>query len=247
VIPSTVVFVAYDAHDNLFQLSLSDPGSCPMFDRCRHLRKSGITVNFQRILRLTSGLAYFNDFVFDLSGFEEGSVIGGNDRVSSQIYQRRIDGALTVVKAISLSGFIEGCQIETEIENLLKLRHPMIAPLIGCVLPVESRERRESKTVRLYATAGSLADVLSNPPAWWNPTAKAKAVAGIALRLRFAHGLGLLHGSLNASNILFDADRLIQIADFSPIRLETGEVEPFSGEGWVGANSGRLRVCIPSF
>jgi hypothetical protein len=33
VIPSTVVFIAYDAHDNLFQLSLSYPDSCPMFDR----------------------------------------------------------------------------------------------------------------------------------------------------------------------------------------------------------------------
>jgi hypothetical protein len=49
-------------------------------------------------------------------------------------------------------------------ENLLNLRHPMIAPLIGCVLPVESSGQREFETVRLYATEGSLADVLSNPP-----------------------------------------------------------------------------------
>jgi hypothetical protein len=38
---------------------------------------------------------------------------------------------------------------------------------------------------------------------------------------------------VKASNILFDADRRIQIADFVPIRLETGEVEPFSGEQWA--------------
>jgi hypothetical protein len=38
---------------------------------------------------------------------------------------------------------------------------------------------------------------------------------------------------VKASNILFDADRRIQIADFSPSRLETGEVEPFSGEKWM--------------
>jgi serine/threonine protein kinase len=55
---------------------------------------------------------------------------------------------------------------------------------------------------------------------------------GIALGLRFAHGLGLLHGTVKANNILFDARRRIQIADFSPIRLETSEVEPFAGEGW---------------
>jgi serine/threonine protein kinase len=118
-------------------------------------------------------------------------------------------------------------------ENLLNLRHPMIAPLIGCVFPVESSGQREFRTVRLYATEGSLADVLSNPPAWWTPAMKAKAVVGIALGLRFAHGLGLLHGAVQASNILFDGDRRIQIADFSPIRLETGEVESFSGEGWA--------------
>jgi serine/threonine protein kinase len=56
---------------------------------------------------------------------------------------------------------------------------------------------------------------------------------GIALGLRFARGLGLLHPAVKGSNILFDADRRIQIADFSPIRLETGEVEPFSREGWA--------------
>jgi hypothetical protein len=61
---------------------------------------------------------------------------------------------------------------------------------------------------------------------------KAKAVAGITLRLQFAHGLGLLHGGLKASIVLFGADRRIQIADFSPIQLDTGTVEPFSGEGW---------------
>jgi serine/threonine protein kinase len=52
-----------------------------------------------------------------------------------------------------------------------------------------------------------------------------------SLGLRFAHVLGLLHGGLKASNAIFDADRQIQIADFSPIRLETGAAEPFSGEG----------------
>jgi hypothetical protein len=39
--------------------------------------------------------------------------------------------AVTVMKAISLSGSIQRRQIETEIENLLNLRHPMIASLIG--------------------------------------------------------------------------------------------------------------------
>jgi serine/threonine protein kinase len=89
--------------------------------------------------------------------------------------------------------------------------------------------------MRLHAAGGSLADVLLNPPAWWTPTAKAKAVVGIALALRFAHGLGLLHGAVKAGNILFDAGRRIQVADLSAKRLESGEVEPFSGEEWTPA------------
>jgi hypothetical protein len=73
--------------------------------------------------------------------------------------------------------------------------------------------------------------VFSNPPAWWTPTAKTNAVVGIALGLWFAHVLELLHGVVKASHIVLDADPRIQIADFSPIHLETGEAEPFSGDG----------------
>jgi serine/threonine protein kinase len=125
--------------------------------------------------------------------------------------------------------------MQTEIENLLNLRHPLIAPLVGFVFPVESGGPRQLKTARLYADEPSLANVLSNPPEWWTPTAKAKAVVGIALALRFGHGFGLLHGVVKAGNVFFDADRRIQIVDFSPIRLETGKVEPFVGEKWSPA------------
>jgi hypothetical protein len=121
----------------------------------------------------------------------------------------------------------------TEIENLLNLRNPLFTPLIGLVFPAESGERRGRKTMRLQASGLSLGDVLLNPPAWWMPTAKGKAVAGIALALRFAHGLGLLHGAVKADNVVFDAHRRIQIADFSPIRIETGAVQPFSGVKWT--------------
>jgi serine/threonine protein kinase len=77
------------------------------------------------------------------------------------------------------------------------------------------------------------------------PTAKAKAVGRIALALRFAPGLGLLHGALKPGNVLFGADRRIQIADFTPIRLERGEVESFSGEECE--EGGHFRVCVASF
>jgi serine/threonine protein kinase len=71
-----------------------------------------------------------------------------------------------------------------------------------------------------------------NPLNWRTQTAKAKVILGTALGIRFAHGNGFLHGAVKATNILFDSNHRIQIADFSPIRLENGSVEPFTGEGW---------------
>jgi serine/threonine protein kinase len=123
-------------------------------------------------------------------------------------------------------------QIESETANLVSFRHPLIASPIGFA---ESTAPRRLEIARQYAAGGSLAEVLSDTPAWWTPTAKAKAIAGIALGLRFAHSLGLMHGDLKASNVFFDADRRIQITDFNPIRLQTGAAEPFSGEGWTPA------------
>jgi hypothetical protein len=52
-----------------------------------------------------------------------------------------MDGALAVAKSVSLPALIGRCQIAIEIENLLNLRHPLIAPLIGFVFPVESGGR----------------------------------------------------------------------------------------------------------
>jgi hypothetical protein len=83
------------------------------------------------------------------SGFEEGTGIGRSNQISSQIYQRRIDGIMTVVKVISLSGLIAQCQIENELENLLNLRHPIIAPLIDWLFLVKSSGRREFKSAGL--------------------------------------------------------------------------------------------------
>jgi hypothetical protein len=215
LLPATLVFLAYDAHSDLSRLSLSDPDFCPVFD-------------FQRILKLYPDHPCFKKSVFDATELEEESVLAEVDRSSSRLYRMRGDGSLIVVKSISLSDSNGKSQIKSEIANLVSLRHPLIPSPIAFA---ESTAPRRLKIARPYAASGSLAEVLSDAPPWWTQTAKAKAIAGIALGLRFAHGLGPLHGRLKASNVLFDADRRIQIADFSPIRLETGDTEPFSGEG----------------
>jgi hypothetical protein len=104
VIPSTIVLAASDDCPGVFQLSLSDPDSGPMFDRWRHLMKSRIAVDFQSILGFASGLPHFQDSVLDLSGFEGRSRIGRNNRVSSQTYLQRIDGTMTESRRTIASG-----------------------------------------------------------------------------------------------------------------------------------------------
>jgi serine/threonine protein kinase len=229
LLPSTLVFLAHDAHSDLSRLSLSDPDFCSVFDRWRRVRESGAAVDFRPILRQRPDHPCFKKSVFDIAELEEESVLLEADQSSSRLYRRRGDGSLIVVKSISLSDSISKSQTESEIANLVSLRHPLIASPIGFA---ESAAPRRLKIARPYAAGGSLAEALSDAPPWWTPTAKAKAIAGIALGLRFAHSLGLLHGGLKASNVLFDAERRIQIADFSPIRLQTGATEPFAGEGW---------------
>jgi hypothetical protein len=213
LLPSTLVFLAHAAPLVPTHLTLSDADSCPAFDRWRGLRANGVVVDFHRLVRADP----FKSPPLDMTKYEEGSVMR-----SSGLYQRRSDRSLMVVPSISLSESIEDCQLATEIENLANLPHPLIVDAIG----FERTARRELKIARSYARGGSLAEVLSNPPPWWTPTAKAKAMSSVCARD------GTVHGALKAGNVLFDADHRIQIADFSRIRLVTGDVAPFGGERW---------------
>jgi serine/threonine protein kinase len=94
--------------------------------------------------------------------------------------------------------------------------------------------------VQLYPESKSLSAVISTNPEWWTATAKAKAVVGIVLGLRFLHSFGLIHGDLNSNTIIFDLDHRIQITNFYPKSLGVGRsphdgdknVQGFSGEGW---------------
>jgi serine/threonine protein kinase len=241
VIPSTIQFVASDAIPNPSQLTLEDCNSCPEFDRWRQLRANGIAVDFRRILKFNSDLADFTAYQFDISAFETGSIQCECDGALSQIYRRRDDDCLIVVKSINLSDSVEQSEIENEIEKDVNLCHPCIARAIGFVFLAESSESRELKVARLFMEGCSLAEILLTNPVWWTPTVKAKAVAGIALALRFAHSLGLVHGSLNLSNILFDETHQIQITNFGLLYLEVHEGERPAGssvggvfgEGWT--------------
>jgi hypothetical protein len=235
LIPSTILFVASDVVNIASQIRLVDGNCCPEFDRWLQLRRSGITLDFRRIQKVGFDVRCLEDYIVNLSVFEERSIICDSGEVRNQIYHRIEDEFLVIVKSKPHSENIG----ESEIENLINLRHPCITAPIGFVLPIESRSREELKIVRMYLEGCSLLEVVSLNPLWWTSTVKAKAIAGIVLGLRFAHSLGLFHGHLTSHNILFDSDHCIQIVDFEPIILEgieneNGEVirlVGFSGEG----------------
>jgi hypothetical protein len=246
-----VLFIASTAVDIASQILLVDVDSCPEFGRWLRLKRLGITVDFRRVERLYFDLRSLSDYIANLSGFEERSLIGGCDQIGNEIYDRLEDELSVVVKSIAHSECIEKSQIENELGKLIHLHHPSIAALIGFVLPIERGSQQEFKILRLYLEGCSLAEVVSANPVWWTSTVKAKVVAGIVVGLRFAHSLGLVHGHLTGNNILFDSNHNIQIVDFNPIVLEFGEMETegedevetksdaqtqlrgFSGEGWT--------------
>jgi serine/threonine protein kinase len=102
----------------------------------------------------------------------------------------------------------------------MNVTHPCIAAPFGFVLPMASKELR---IARLYTRSGSLKDVVSARPLWWTPTAKAIAIAGIVLGMKFLHSFGLVHGCLKPSNVLFDESHRIQIADFGRCHFDPRE------------------------
>jgi hypothetical protein len=113
--------------------------------------------------------------------------------------------------------------IDNEIEKGLNLRHRCIAAPIG--FGVSGGGAAELRAVRPYAEGGSLAEVLARPPPRWTATAKAIAVAGLALGLRFANGVGQPHGRLRPNCVLFDGAGAIQIAAIGAVRGGGGDAE----------------------
>jgi serine/threonine protein kinase len=200
------------------------------------LREFNIKVDFRRILRFGYGLGDLKDYEINERECEAVSVLRLADRFLSERYLRREDDLGLVVKSIPRWKSTEDC----ELDKLLNLRHPCIAVPIGFIFPDELSESQELKIVRLYVESISLAEVISMNPVWWTATAKAKAVAGIVLGIRFAHSLGLIHGHLNSRTIVFDSDHRIQITDFGVMGEEVEEnesdgdvsVKGFSGAEW---------------
>jgi serine/threonine protein kinase len=175
--------------------------------------------------------------LFNLFGFCEGSELRVHDGILTRKHHGCDNGIAIIVKSIKISVKVEIAQVERRIENLMNLRHRCISGTIGVILqsPLQNLE-----IVRMYSVGGSLSEVISASPEWWTPTAKAKAIVGVVLSMRFAHSYGLLHGHLTANNVVFDEDGVIQICDFCVQSLSEvvgnseaiAEVGGFSGKDW---------------
>jgi serine/threonine protein kinase len=209
--------------------------SCPEYDGWQRLLRTGMMVDFRRICRFESGLPSESDCLFNFCGFIEGPQLRGSDLNSTQIYQECEDKRWIVVKSINLPGCTDERDVMRRIEDLMNLRHPCIAGVIGVFLP--SRLSR-LQIVRKHLGGLPLSAVVLTSPEWWTPTAKAKAAVALVLGLRFAHSLGLFHGNLTGNNVIFNDDGVLQITDFCVTGLgEDGDNEGskadlggFSGE-----------------
>jgi hypothetical protein len=94
-----------------------DQHSCPEFDRWQRLRASGIAIDFRRIRRAGSDLSSLSDRLFDLSAFNEGSLLSESGRVSTHQYHRCDNNFPIVVKSISLSAGSDNDHLERNIET----------------------------------------------------------------------------------------------------------------------------------
>jgi hypothetical protein len=61
----------FASQSNNTQISLSNDDSYPKFHRWRGVTKSGIAVDFLRVLRSNSGFVLLENLVLDLAAFEE--------------------------------------------------------------------------------------------------------------------------------------------------------------------------------
>jgi hypothetical protein len=60
-----VLFIASNAVDDPFEMSLADADSCAGFGQWQRLRASGVVVDFRRIARAGSDLGALAEYEFD--------------------------------------------------------------------------------------------------------------------------------------------------------------------------------------
>lgn len=124
--------------------------------------------------------------------------------VSSSTYlvEDRLSHALFVIRKQSKPDV--GLQ---ESRLLVNMHHPNILQIHGA-----GSDSAKLVLIMDYAQGGSLADRLVKPT---HHREARKMMLQIAAAMDFAHRSNIIHGNLKPSNILFDRDDVIKLADFS--------------------------------
>jgi hypothetical protein len=211
IVPSTILFIAWDAIDRSAEILIADLNSCPEYGRWQRLLRAGIHVDFRRIRRFGSSFLSLSDSLSNRLSLNRESGLSENEEISTQMYDCCEAFPRFIVKSMNLSRRVQDDHIEKIIDNLLNLRHPCIGSMIGVVLPLGLRGL---KIVEMSLNGNSLLEVISISPEWWTPTAKAKVIVDLVMGLRFVHSFVLLHGNLTMNNIQLAEDGVIEITDF---------------------------------
>ncbi len=131
-----------------------------------------------------------------------------NQYGSTILVERKQDRKLFVIKKNN-----KGETGRAEAEILRSLRHDNIIGIYGA-----GGDRRSTIVVSEYAQGGSLADRMVRPHQWQDAL---EIAVGMARGLDCAHKNQVIHGNLRPSNVLFDANEVVKLADFgTPIHYE---------------------------
>jgi hypothetical protein len=121
MIPSTILFVAFNAFPKVCQLSIADCDLCPGFAPWWGKRVVQ-RLRFRRIFRVGSGLCCLTNVEINLNISEQLSVPHGFNEMSSQEYLRPDDGSTFGVQSMHRCESAEICAMA--IGNVPNLRHP---------------------------------------------------------------------------------------------------------------------------
>lgn len=120
---------------------------------------------------------------------------------STILVENRVNKKLYVIKKHS-----RGETGRKEAKLLSSLKHKNILNIYGC-----GGDNKSTVIITEYAQGGSLADRMVRKYNWEKAF---KVVLEVAVGLDHAHKNNIVHGNLRPSNILFDADEVVKIADF---------------------------------
>jgi hypothetical protein len=143
VIPSAVLFVAFDVIHNAFEISIADWNLYREFHCWQQLIKSGLTVDFRGILKIRSEFADLIDYLIDISSFETRSMDDDFEVMFKAKYERCEDDSSLVVKSVHKFKLNESLMIQ--IENFLNSCHLCILSSLGFMIGRDSTMSEELK------------------------------------------------------------------------------------------------------